>query len=259
MSLVPAASRALAILRVLAKHGQPITAAAIAKELDLPRSSTYQLLEALVAEDFVVHFENESRWGLGVVAFELGNAYLRHDPIERFARPLLKELVGATEAQVPAVGQLGILVGDEVLYLLKELPLHPVTVVSDIGVRLPAHLTASGRAMLSRLDQKQLRATYSETRSTDALTNRTGLGPNRLAELKKQLEIDRRLGYAIEDGQISTGYCSVSVAAVNHLNLPTAALTLTFRSEDASESDRLEIARLLMAAASKLSKRMGAK
>ena len=159
MSLVPAASRALAIPRVLAKHGQPITAAAIAKELDLPRSSTYQLLEALVAEDFVVHFENESRFGLGVVAFELGNAYLRHDPIERFARPLLKELVSATEAQVPAVGQLGILVGDEVLYLLKELPLQKALLRRNVccalmllSQKLVGHHLATAK-LLQRLRQ----------------------------------------------------------------------------------------------------------
>jgi hypothetical protein len=87
----------------------------------------------------------ERRYGLGVAAFEVGSAYLRQDGLERLARPLLRELVDA----VGGTAHLGVLDGRDVLYLGKEQGAEPAVLVTEVGVRLPAHLTASGRALLA--------------------------------------------------------------------------------------------------------------
>lgn len=255
MTNVPAATRALAILRALAKAGSPMPAAAIAQRVGIPRSSTYHLLTAMQESGFVIHFSEDERWGLGVGAFELGSAYLRHDPLERLARPILARLVRDTEGFISAVAQLGILHGTETLYLAKELPTRPVTIVTEVGVRLPAHLTASGRAILSKLDQAQLRATYS---SGQAFVDRTGLGPKSFRELTRLLQAEAAQGFSIENGFITEGYSSVAAAVKNHLDMPVAALALTFRSEDASDEIIERLAKLLMAGSAELSRRLGA-
>jgi DNA-binding IclR family transcriptional regulator len=204
---------------------------------------------------FVIHFSEDERWGLGVGAFELGSAYLRHDPLERLARPILSRLVRETEGVIAAVAQLGILHGIETLYLAKELPSRPVTIVTEVGVRLPAHLTASGRAILSKLDPAQLRATYS---SGQTFVNRTGLGPKNLRELTRLLQAEAAQGFSFESGFITEGYSSVAAAVKNHLEMPVAALALTFRSEDATDQIIEKLANLLMAGSAELSKRLGA-
>ena len=255
MTNVPAATRALAILRALAKAGSPMPAAAIAQRVGIPRSSTYHLLTAMQESGFVIHFSEDERWGLGVGAFELGSAYLRHDPLERLARPILSRLVRETEAVIAAVAQLGILHGTETLYLAKELPSRPVTIVTEVGVRLPAHLTASGRAIMSKLDPAQLRATYS---SGQTFVNRTGLGPKNLRELTRLLQTEAAQGFSFESGFITEGYSSVAAAVKNHLEMPVASLALTFRSEDATDQIIEKLANLLMAGSAELSKRLGA-
>ena len=254
MTNVPAASRALLILRTLAKAGAPMPAAAIATRVGIPRSSTYHLLTAMQESGFVMHFPEDERWGLGVGAFELGSAYLRHDPLERQARPLLTKLVRETEAKLPAVAQLGILQGAELLYLAREVPHRPVTLVTEVGVRLPAHLTASGRAILAGLDAAQVRATFANNKS---FVDRTGLGPKNLRELTGVLRDEAAAGFSAEDGFITEGYSSIAVAAKNHLGMPVAAITLTFRSEDAAEGLRAELVGGLKAAGAELSKRLG--
>ena len=88
----PAATRALSALRLLAAAPGPVTAVALGRQLGIPRSSTYHLLAAMSAAGFVTHYPEEERWGLGVGAFEIGAAYLRHDPLERLGRPLLHRL-----------------------------------------------------------------------------------------------------------------------------------------------------------------------
>lgn len=254
MTNVPAASRALLILRTLAKAGSPMPAAAIATRVGIPRSSTYHLLTAMQESGFVMHFPEDERWGLGVGAFELGSAYLRHDPLERQARPLLTKLVRETETKLPAVAQLGILQGAELLYLVRELPHRPVTLVTEVGVRLPAHLTASGRAILAGFETAQVRATFANNKS---FVDRTGLGPKNLRELTALLREEAAAGFSAEDGFITQGYSSIAVAAKNHLGMPVAAIALTFRSEDVDSALRSELAGALKIAGGELSKRLG--
>jgi DNA-binding IclR family transcriptional regulator len=64
-------------------------------------------------------------------------------------------------------------------------------------------------------------------------------------------------GFSAEDGFITEGYSSIAVSAKNHLGLAVAAIALTFRSEDATESLRAELAVGLRAAGAELSKRLG--
>ena len=258
MTNVPAATRALAILQALGKAGSPMPAAAIGKKLGLPRSSTYHLLAAMEQDGFVIHFPEDQRWGLGVSAFELGSAYLRHDPLERLARPLLARLVRETEKTIPAVAQLGILQNSsksiDVLYLAKEVPHHPVTIVTEVGVRLPAHLTASGKAILCQLDAKQVRAMYG---GNVALPTRTGKGPVSVKELTQDLQEAKLRGFSFENGFVTEGFSSLAVAVLNHLQMPVAAIGMTFRADAAAEVHQEFLVKQLQIAAAELSKRLG--
>jgi DNA-binding IclR family transcriptional regulator len=96
MAIVPAAAQALAVLRYLARQAAPVPAATISREVGLPRSTTYHLLDTLARDGFVVHLPEERRYGLGVTAFEIGSAYLRQEPLARLARPVLARLVDAS-------------------------------------------------------------------------------------------------------------------------------------------------------------------
>jgi len=220
---VPALRRGLAVLGVLAGRAGPVTAGAVARELGLPRSTTYHLLGELVAAGFVTHLPEERRYGLGLAAFELGSAYLRHDPLERLARPVLGALIERTGY----TAHLGVLHGREALYLLREQPAGPhATVVTDVGVRLPAHLPASGRAMLGHLPAAQVRALFPDRAS---FVNRTGRGAAHLPALRRQLAAARRRGWTVEDGYVTPGFASVAAAVFDHAGHPIAAISTTFR------------------------------
>ena len=52
---MPAARSALRVLSLLAEQAGPVRAATIARELSLPRSSAYQLLQVMRDEGFLVH------------------------------------------------------------------------------------------------------------------------------------------------------------------------------------------------------------
>lgn len=219
---IPALRRGLAVLRVLARRPGPVPAATIARELDLPRSTTYHLLAELVDAGFATHLPEEHRYGLGMATFELGSAYLRHDPLERLAGPLLRTLVD----RVGHTAHLGVLHGGESLYLVKERPSQPETLVTDVGVRLPGQLTASGRAMLAHLPAAQVRAVLPRS---DHFLQRTERGPANLPALRRLLGEELRRGWAVEDGHVTAGFASVACPVFDHNAHPTAAISVTFR------------------------------
>ena len=192
-SNVPALTRALAVLRLLGSRATPVPAAAVARELGLPRSTAYHLLAVLEREGFVTHLPEARAYTLGVAVFELGSAFLRHEPLERLARPLLVRLVD----RVGETAHLGVLHGNETLYLLKEAPRGAVLLVTDVGVRLPAQLTASGRAILAALPRPQVRALFP---SAASFVDRTGRGPRGPGELWRLLADEAARGWSEEDG-----------------------------------------------------------
>ncbi|GIG21620.1 IclR family transcriptional regulator [Cellulomonas chitinilytica] len=248
-SEVPAADATLRLLRHLSRTG-PVPAAALAQALDLPRSTTYHLLAVLAEHGFVVHLPEERRYGLGVSAFELGSAYSRQAPLARAARPILARLVDHTGHSA----HLAVLHGREVLYVLEERAPGRPPLVTDVGVRLPAHLTASGRAILAGLPSPQVRALFP---GRDAFVDRTGVGPRRLSELRTVLTEVRGRGWAREDGDVTPGFASVAAAVRDHTGFPIAGIAVTFPQDDVDEEGVARLAGAARRAADDLTRRLG--
>ena len=223
-SRVPAASRALRVLSYLATQPEPVPLALIARAMEMPRSSAYHVVNVMVAEGFVTHVEDEHRYGLGVAAFEVGSGYTRQAPLQRLARRPLAELVD----DIGESGHLAALHGVDVLYLLEERAVGRPSLVTDVGVRLPAHLTASGRAILSRLSTSQVRALFSHQA---VFVSRQSGGPTSLSGLNSLLAETRQRGYATEEGDVTAGLSSIAVPVVDPAGLPLAAVAVTYETD----------------------------
>ncbi len=234
MANAPAASQALGVLKLLGSHAAPMPAAAIARDLGLPRSSVYHLLAVLRDEGFVVHLPEQRRYGLGVAAFELGSAYARQEPLRWIAGTVLSRLVDATTHN----GHLAVLHGGDVLYVIEERAAGRPSLVTDVGVRLPATLTASGLAMLAALPARQLRALLPSAR---LLVRRHAAGPRTLADLRSVLADVRRDGHAHENGSVTPGFASVAAAVLDHGGHPVAAVALTYPADEVDAPDELAV------------------
>jgi len=248
---VKSAERALDVLLFLASRVRPVPAAAIAREHGMPKSSLYHLLNVLAAKGFVVHNREEQTWALGVAAFEIGSAYLGSEPLGHLGRPVVRALAEQTRK----VSQLFIMQGTEVLTLLREMPRGvELSMVTDVGVRLPAYLTAAGRAMLMHASAKQLNALYPPTRP---LVNRNRPGPRNLAELRHELQVSRERGYAVIENTISFGLSATAVPVFSHDDRSIAALTLTQPTAPGAVHDRRGVVEPLLDAAETLSRQLG--
>lgn len=245
---MPAADQTLRILSFLAHQRGPVAARTVAQQLAIPRSTVYHLLGEMEAHGFVVHLESDRRWGLGTAAFELAGGYARQEPLARLGRPLVAALADRTGESA----HLAVMTGRDVLYIVEERAPRRPALVTDVGVRLPSHLTATGRAMLALLPREQVRALYPDAA---AFADRTGRGPSRPSDLRDVLTATRARGYASEDGEVTIGLRSVGVAVADHAGWPAASIAVTW--PDDADRDAAELARLAGEAAAKLSRRIG--
>ncbi|MCR6712590.1 MAG: helix-turn-helix domain-containing protein [Demequina sp.] len=250
-SNVPAASAALRMIRYLAAVAAPARAAVIARDLELPRSSVYHLLRVLMDEGFVVHFPEDRVYALSPLLGDLGLATQRTDQLARLGRPILERLV--QRSAVPVVAHLAVRSDTEVMYLAREQGIRAPTTVTSIGVRLPAHLTATGRALLSLLAPAQVRALYPHAAG---FSMRDTTGAEALKELATVIAQARTRGWATEDGEIVRDYGSTASAAVDRNGMPVAAIGLTFNRERAAEDTWATLGAAVAGAAHELSARV---
>lgn len=251
-STSPAVGRALDILTHLSSQAGPVGAAAIARDLGLPRSSTYHILTVLAERGFVLHVPESNGWALGAAAYGLTSAYTAHEGLERLARPVMRTLAAEQSVTV----HLGILRGPLTLYLLKEAPADATddpSLVTAVGVLLPAHLTANGRSILAQLPESTVRALY--TRPGD-FVSRTGRGPRGLGDLLAELAPERERGWSEEVELVTPGLRSAGVAILDLHGMPTAALSCTWRARVPAR-DTEPIVAALVAGADEVTRRLG--
>jgi DNA-binding IclR family transcriptional regulator len=245
---VPAAAQALAILRFLARQAGPVQAGTITRELNLPRSTTYHLLATLQAAGFVVHLPEDRRYALGIGAYELGTGYTRQAPLQRLARVPLATLVDRTHYSA----HLAVLHGRDVVYVIEERAPGQPSLVTDVDVRLPAQLTASGRAMLAALPVQHVRALFP---GPAAFVLRNECGPQSLSALRQLLVTVRRDGYAVENGEVTPGFASIAAAVLDHAQHPIASVALTFADIGVDAAQRDQLARRVIDTAARISRR----
>lgn len=251
--------RALRVLSYLATQANPVSAARIAESIGSPRSSTFRLLRGMQSLGYVAHIPELKSYALGIAALEIGQAFSIQVPLARFGRPVLERLV----LKLGETAHLAVLHGHETLYVHEQTAPFRTPLVTAKDVRLPAHLTASGRMILAGLGNDQLQALFPPN---FVFFQRTGKGPVTYAELLHQLDTARRQGFAREFGEVTEGFASfakpvrdrsgriVASIAVTHAYTTEAVATL-------SDSPRAPAQETILAALERatreLSRRLG--
>src|SRR3954447_6757602 len=203
-SLAPAVSRAATILALLAENaGQPAGPSELARRLGLPKSSIANICGALADAGLVRR--SGAGFALGRRLAELGGAYLASvDQVQEFY-DVSRLLPAASEETV----QLAVLDGLEMIYLARHDGRQPVRLTSGIGRRLPATVTATGKAALASLDERALATRLADVHDLPILT-RNSL--RSIEELNADLERIRTRGYAMDDEETVEGVVCYGIA-----------------------------------------------
>lgn len=203
-SLAPAVTRAAAILDVLAESPvNPSGPSELARRLGLPKSSIANILNAMA--DVGLVRRTGSGFALGRKLAELGGAYLAAIDLVQEFYDASRELPTASDETL----QLAVLDDLEMTYLARHDGRQQVRLTSGIGRRLPATVTATGKAALAALDDRELE------RRLATVTTLPRLTPNSIGsldELRADIARVRQRGHAVDNEETIEGVVCLGVA-----------------------------------------------
>lgn len=233
-SLAPAVTRAVAILDLVAQADQPLGISAIARSLDLPKSSVANLCSALL-DDHVLRTA-AGGYSLGPRLARLGAAYLASvDQVSLFLEACTGP--GVSLRETAQLAQLG--AGLDVVYLARRDGTEPVRLASSPGRALPATCTATGKAMLATLDPTELAARLEGVRELPRLTPHSITTRRALA---RELEAIRSAGVAYDRQEVIEGVVCVAVAVPSPAGDAPMAASFTLLAPRADEDTLARLA-----------------
>ena len=202
-SLAPAVTRAAVILDLLAENrGTAAGPSELARRLGLPKSSIANICAALA--DAGLARRVGTGFALGRKLAELGGAYLASvDQIQEFY-DASHELEAGSDETI----QLAVLDGIEMTYLARHDGRQPVRLTSQIGRRLPASVTATGKAALATLDRDEVARRFDGV-ELPTLTRRSLPSVDALLA---DLDVVRQRGYSMDDEETVEGVVCFGVA-----------------------------------------------
>lgn len=200
-TLVPAVVRAAALMEALARERQPMSMARLAERLALPRSSVHGLCTTLHNLG-LLRREADGAFAIGPRVLPLAEAFMASTDVAREFDALW---AGTAEPPEETL-LLSVLDGAEVVYLAARNGTRPLGLAFSRGMRLPAHLAGTGRAMLAFAEPAELRRLFGR-RKLSRLTDR---GPADLEALTAELRAFRRSGCSVDDENVRTGVYSLA-------------------------------------------------
>lgn len=214
---VPAVARAARTLEVVSNSANGMTLSEIARAIGAPKSSCLSVCTTLVESGLLVRSGTGS-YQLGWKVVQLGRAYLARSDIATEFRRVDAELGLLAEDTVV----LSLLDGRNVLYVHTRAGSKPVAVHYEVGMRLPAHCTASGKSLLAALPRDAAAARYAD----GVLDHLTRHSVTSLPALTHELERIRLRRYAIDDEETALGMVCFGAAILGPSG-PVGALSVS--------------------------------
>lgn len=228
--LVPAASRTVAILRLLSRAPRPMNLSEIAATLEIVPSTCLHILRVLVAESLVNVDPATKRYRLGIGILSLARSVLAKDPLADFLRTELEGV--ANDFLVSSVATK--IEGDRAITITTAIPQKAFAINTEVGSRYPIYMGGTGRCVAAFGDVDPQRMVRQ-------------IGKGRWARLPDpaawlaEVEECRRRGYAVDRENYITGITVVAVPVLDRGGALTHTLGIISVSEVA---DRIGIDRL---------------
>ena len=231
--IVPALERGLLLLQAFSKDKPVQSLGILAKELDLPRATTFRLANTLEHLGFLIRDEESGEYRVGAAALKLGWTYLTGLELPEIAYPFLSDLRYRTGASV----HMSVREGTEVVYVSRLAAQAALSSNIRVGSRLPAHASTMGRALLQDLEDEDLFELYRGTRELAPFSPDT---PPTVVALRDLLLKDARNdGVVVSRGYYEKGVVSVAAPIRDGSDRVVAAVNIT-ASADKFADDALD-------------------
>ena len=248
---VQSLGRAFAILEEVARHRDGIGLAELSKLVGLHNSTTFHLARTLASLGYLRQDKESKRYRIGRPLFALAASALDEIEMVHVATPVLEDLSRETGES----GHFGARMGDAVVVIARTSGLGAFQLTERVGVVRPVHCTALGKIILAALRPDQLKRVLERIELKPATENSI----TDAAVLLKEIEEIRRTGIAFDDGEFNAEVRCIAVPVLDFTGQIIGALGISGPIWRLSNQALQGHARLVRAAANRLSTELGAK
>ncbi|MGO1072433.1 IclR family transcriptional regulator domain-containing protein [Lysobacter sp. CA199] len=213
-------ARGLAVLSVFAGHAREVSMSQISLETGISRAAVRRVLYTLGKLGYVGEYA--AGYVLAPRVLGIGGAYLSSTALTVASQPVLDAL----RDEVNESCSLGILDGDELLYVARAETVRIMSIGLRSGSHLPAYCTSMGRVLLAALPPDTL-AGYLARTQLRPRTERTVTGQDELLAILDRVRHD---GACVVDQELEIGLRSAAVPVRDRDGKVIAALNIGTQS-----------------------------
>jgi len=194
--IIQSVAHALDVLEEFRGDMDELGVTELSKKLKLHKNNVFRILATLQSRNYIEQNRSNDNYRLGIKCLELGQTFIRQRGLLKQAKPILQELAEATGE----TSYISILRGNEVVYLDAVETSSTVRVISRVGLHMPIHATAAGKALVAFESDEELLKRFS-----GEIPRFTKGTKTRSEDLMKDLAAVRELGYATDLEEFEDG------------------------------------------------------
>jgi DNA-binding IclR family transcriptional regulator len=245
---VQSVDRTLDILEVLATKNSGIGVTELAGEVGLSKGTTHRLLHALFERGYVEK-KDDGTYKLGLKLIEVVSLYINNLELQTEARPY----VAMIAAELGLTSHLGVLDGDQVVYI-EKMDVYPgVRLYSQIGLRVHAYCSSLGKCLLSNYSKAEVDAILEDC-SFNKFT------PNTIDSLElmhEELKRVRSQGWAMDNREYDLNNRCIGAPIYDYRGEIVAAISASGAPTVLSEERIQPVAEYLVEKAMAISRSLG--
>ncbi len=244
----PSVHRVLRIFDYLLESGEPVSIGTLIDALNIPKSTAYELVRTLTEANYIEASGTDGGLFLGRKLFQLGMAYRSQVDLLKDGSQIVRALRDLTGETV----QFSVLVENYMQVLMKEEGIRPIRIVSHIGSRIPINWAASGRLLVSDLDDNNL-AEILRTTMTQSPSGKACMDSGIIIE---QIRAFRFQGYGTELSEANDHAGCVSAPVIDEHGKCVAAISVVVPEQRLAPPNREVLIKAVTDAAAQLSQRI---
>ncbi len=210
--------RAIEILELVSQQPKGITLNEIAKRLNIPTTSTFDIIHTLKYMgmlDIVDHYSK--LYCLGPKAVIIGQQYLKNNDLVKVAKPYMIDLGERLHKTVFLAKE----VDNQILYINKYEPINALITMANIGTKNYMHGTSLGKAILAFSDDMEDRVKHLELVQ---ITNNTITDKN---EFLEELKRTKERGYALDNQELEENMLCIGAPIFDYTNHVIASISVS--------------------------------
>jgi DNA-binding IclR family transcriptional regulator len=220
-SSIQSIDRAAAILRLLASGPRRLGVSELADRLGLARPTVHGLLQTLLTNGFVEQDRHSDKYQLGAGLLQLGYSYLDLNELRSRSIGHADQLANRTGSAV----RVGVRHGASAVVIHHVFRPAATFQVLEVGLQLPLHASALGKAILAFLPLADADDFFAEP--LPRLTKRTATP----AALRTELKLVREQALATERDEAVLGESSIAAPIFDHVGHAVGAIGIVDATE----------------------------